>query len=67
MLALSRNVGEVIVITTPAGEVIEVELVAITGVSRRQARIGISAPKSVVIERKEIIGRPKSVVIGGAK
>ena len=59
MLALSRNVGEVIVITTPAGEVMEVELVAMTGASRRQARIGISAPKSVVIERKEIVGRQK--------
>lgn len=54
MLALSRNVGESIIITTSAGEVIEVQLVRISGDARRQAQIGIEAPKSVHIRRAEI-------------
>lgn len=47
MLALSRKVGETIVI----GNDIEVTILEIKG---EQVKIGISAPKSVSIYRKEI-------------
>lgn len=50
MLVLTRFVDEVIVIGEGA-EAVEVTLVAIRG---NKARIGVSAPKHVVIDRKEI-------------
>lgn len=47
MLALSRRIGESIMI----GNDIEVTIIEVKG---EQVRIGISAPKSVPIHRKEI-------------
>lgn len=47
MLALTRKVGETIVI----GDYIEVTLLSI---SKDQAKIGINAPKHISIHRKEI-------------
>lgn len=47
MLALSRKLGETIVI----GDNIEI---TVLDISRDQIKLGISAPKSVPIHRKEI-------------
>ena len=50
MLLISRNIGEGIVIMTPAGDNITVRVLAITGV---QAKIGIEAPRHVQIVRPD--------------
>lgn len=47
MLALSRRIGESIMI----GKDVEVTIIEVKG---EQVRLGISAPKSVPIHRKEI-------------
>lgn len=51
MLTLKRRVGERILITTPQGEVIVIELGMI---DRNQAAIRIGADRSIVIEREEV-------------
>lgn len=57
MLVLTRYVEEKIVIMPPSGERIEV---LIAGVSGNKVRIGIDAPRSVVVDRMEIhYRRPK--------
>jgi len=50
MLILSRNIGEVVHI----GDDIEVTVVAVNG---HQVRIGINAPREVVVDRREIADR----------
>jgi carbon storage regulator len=50
MLVLSRNIGEVVRI----GDNIEVTVVAVNG---HQVRLGINAPREVVVEREEIANR----------
>lgn len=60
MLVLSRNVGEAILI----GDNISI---VVLGVSGRQVRLGITAPKGVAVDREEIAirkagGSPKPAV-----
>jgi carbon storage regulator len=50
MLVLTRKVGDEIVI----GDNVRVTVVAVKG---QQVRIGISAPKEVVVDRKEVAER----------
>jgi carbon storage regulator len=50
MLILSRNLGEVVRI----GDHIEVTVVAVNG---HHVRLGINAPREVVVDRKEIANR----------
>jgi len=56
MLVLSRRVNESIFLETSDGS-IEVTLTNING---NQARIGVRAPKSVVILREELVGRDQA-------
>jgi carbon storage regulator len=50
MLILSRNIGEVVRI----GDDIELTVVAVNG---HQVRIGINAPREVVVDREEVANR----------
>ena len=50
MLILSRNIGEIVRI----GDNIEVTVVAVNG---HHVRLGINAPREVVVDRKEIANR----------
>jgi carbon storage regulator len=50
MLILSRNIGEVVRV----GDNIEVTVVAVNG---HQVRLGINAPREVVVDREEIANR----------
>ena len=52
MLILSRKTGQSLILTTDAGEVIEVMISDIR--SGPTIRVGIEAPKSVMIWRKEV-------------
>ncbi len=52
MLILTRRIGETIIIETPAGEHIEV---AVLGVKGNQVRVGIEAPREVVVLREELV------------
>ena len=52
MLILTRRVGETIIIETPAGERIEVTVLAVKG---NQVRIGTQAPDDVHILREELL------------
>lgn len=52
MLVLSRKVGERIRILTPKGEVIWVTIV---DVDRGKVRVGIEAPRDIVVHREELI------------
>ena len=52
MLILSRKTGQSLILTTDAGEVIEVMISDIR--SGPTVRVGIEAPKSVQIWRKEV-------------
>lgn len=54
MLVLNRAEGEIITI----GDDIEVTIVSIRG---RHVRVGISAPKSVPVHRKEVFDNIKKV------
>ena len=54
MLILTRRVGESIIIETPAGERIEVTVLAVKG---SQVRIGTQAPEDVRIVREELLAR----------
>ena len=54
MLILTRRVGETIIIETPAGERIEVTVLAVKG---SQVRIGTQAADDVTILREELLGR----------
>lgn len=56
MLVLTRRVHEKIVIETPAGEVIEV---CVVGVSGSQFKIGVKAPKTTAVDREEIAQRKR--------
>ena len=51
MLVLSRKPKERLVLKTPEGQRIEV---VICQVQRSKVRVGIQAPREVVIERKEL-------------
>ena len=57
MLVLSRKIGEEIVI----GDDIHIAVVAIHG---EKVRIGVSAPKAVVVDREEIHEKRKNSVSG---
>jgi len=52
MLAPTRRPGESITIETPAGELIEVPVVAVRG---NQVQIGTEAPADVTILREELL------------
>ena len=52
MLVLSRKLGERIQIETPSGEVIWVSVVDIR---RGKVRLGVTAPKDVVVVREELL------------
>lgn len=52
MLVLSRKTGERIRILTPKGEVIWVTIV---DVDRGKVRVGIEAPRDIVVHREELI------------
>ena len=54
MLVLTRRPGESIVITTPAGERIEV---TVLGQKGNQVRIGTDAPADFSILREELLDR----------
>lgn len=56
MLVLSRKSGERIVI----GDNIEVEIVRISG---DKVRLGILAPKEVIVLRKELANRPVPTIL----
>ena len=60
MLVLTRQEGEKIIITVPGFDPIEVTYLRINGNNKRQARIGVTAPKSVTIHREEIQQRVES-------
>ena len=51
MLVLGRAVDQVIDITTPSGELIEVTIVAIRG---DRCRIGVRAHESITVHRREV-------------
>ena len=53
MLVLTRRRGEAIVV----GDTIEVRVLELT---RHQVKLGIQAPRSVPVFRKEIYGRPRA-------
>lgn len=57
MLILTRRPGEVIVIETPSGEVIDVTVLGTAGC---QVRLGVKAPKSTNIDREEIRQRKQA-------
>jgi carbon storage regulator CsrA len=52
MLVLTRGVDESIMLTTPEGTEIEIQVVDFIG--GRRVKLGINAPKDVLIDRKEI-------------
>jgi carbon storage regulator len=52
MLILTRHVGEMVMI----GDEVQVKILAVRG---GQVRIGISAPKSVAVHRREVYDRIK--------
>jgi len=54
MLILSRKINEVLVIETPAGELIEITVLDVKG---NQVRIGTSAPKDISVNREEVLER----------
>lgn len=56
MLQLGRRIGERVLIETPSGDVIDIELKDI--VSHTQARIGIQAPGDHQIYREELPDAP---------
>ncbi len=56
MLILTRRPGETIVATTASGERIEF---TVTHIGFAQARIGVDAPASVVVDRAEIDERKR--------
>lgn len=56
MLILTRNVGQRLIITTPSGETIAVQIMT----SRGTVKVGIDAPKSITVDREEIHERKKS-------
>ena len=51
MLVLTRRDGEAIVITTPAGERITVTILS---ASRDKVRVGVEAPRAVIVDRGEV-------------
>lgn len=58
MLILSRNIGEVVRI----GDNIEVTVVAVNG---HHVRLGINAPREVVVDRQEIANRKQHERVTG--
>ncbi len=56
MLILNRKEGQSIVITTEAGEEIELSILEIKG---KYAKVGIQAPATVTVDRKEVSERKK--------
>lgn len=54
MLALTRRIGESVILTLPDGRRVEV---TITDKSAGQVRLGIEAPKDVRIDRDEVFQR----------
>ena len=58
MLALSRKIGESLILTLEDGRKIQVQVVDVDG---RRVRIGIDAPKSVRVLRGEVCDAGSSV------
>lgn len=51
MLILSRKAGEKIIATLPSGQNVEFTVLGIKG---GNVRLGIAAPKNVVVDREEV-------------
>jgi carbon storage regulator len=56
MLILNRKEGQSVIITTDAGEEIEISVLEIKG---KYAKLGFTAPVSVGVDRKEVSERKK--------
>ncbi len=56
MLILNRKEDQSVIITTEAGEEIEISVLEISG---KYAKLGFSAPTSVGVDRKEVSERKK--------
>ncbi len=56
MLILNRKEGQSVIITTDAGEEIEISILEIKG---KYAKLGFTAPVSVGVDRKEVSERKK--------
>lgn len=56
MLVISRKAGEALVLTCPSGERIEVMVTDIrrVGTGRPYCKIGIEAPRAVLVRRDEL-------------
>ena len=57
MLILTRRIGETLDITVPADADASKIQVSVLGVKGNQVRIGVNAPRAVVIDREEITAR----------
>lgn len=64
MLVLKRKVGEAIIITTESGEKIEIK---VSEISDGRVKLGLDAPKSITILRKEVVEEAKNENIQSAK
>jgi len=53
MLILTRTAGQRLIITTPAGETIAIQIMDCRG----NVKVGIDAPKDIVVDREEIHDR----------
>ena len=53
MLVLSRHAGEKIICVLPDGQKIEIVVCGIR--SRKSVQIGIKAPRSILVDRQEVI------------
>ena len=53
MLILTRNVGQRLIITTPSGETIAVQIMS----SRGPVKVGVEAAKTITVDREEIHAR----------
>ncbi len=51
MLILNRKEGQSVVVTTEAGEEIELFILEVSG---KYAKVGINAPPTVLVDRKEV-------------
>ncbi len=56
MLILNRKEGQSVIITTDAGEEIEISVLEISG---KYTKLGFNAPISIGVDRKEVSERKK--------
>jgi carbon storage regulator CsrA len=60
MLALSRQVGETVVITVPPSAVPQEVRIVVASADRQKARLAFDADPMIVIDREEIYIRRKA-------